>query len=208
MQSASASVFVFQMGTLWKKQVALQRHSCPQISEDRVLPQLVWRSPSIRKPAAQSHLLSHPLLQHSAILTPTEKTHLWNKALASCSSCKTFVTVFLMECNNRCLNSTGIERKRLARGINMIAFNHNLTTLTHSAAELCHCFRGNGRMEKRSSDRRGWKPRLYTVWEPQNGWGWKVLLYVRQSNQPFSVSRDTYSKLPRTTSRNNHWITE
>lgn len=47
----------------------------------------------------------------------------------------------------------------------MIAFNPNLTTFTHSAAELCHCFRGNQGMEKKkgSSERRGQKPRLYTV---------------------------------------------
>lgn len=72
---------------------------------------------------------------------------------------------FWWSITNRCLNSTGIGRKRWARGINMIAFNPNLTTFTHSAAELCHCFRGNQGMEKKkgSSERRGQKPRLYTV---------------------------------------------
>lgn len=197
------------MGTVWKRQVALQQHSCPQISEDGVLPQLVWRSPSIREPASAqpspAATQCHPDTHREN--PPVKQSPGFSQLLQSLCD-----KSFWWSITNRCLNSTGIGRKRWARGINMIAFNPNLTTFTHSAAELCHCFRGNQGMEKKKGKLREKRTEAKTVHcgirESQNGWGWMVLLCIRQSNQPFSISRDTYSKVPRITSRNNHRFTE
>lgn len=104
------------------------------------------------KPSAQPPTRPNPP-RSGAAPTPTGKTHLGNKALVPHGSSKAIVAACLMAHNNRCSNSIGIGRKRIARGIYITVFNPNLTAPTQRAAKLINTsFRGSGGMEKKERE--------------------------------------------------------
>lgn len=133
-------------GTTWPRQVALQWHSWPRISP-RLKVSRYQRAFRAKPPAQPPTRLNPP--QWGAVPTPTEKTHLGNKALVPHSSSRAVVAACLMAHNNRCSKSTGIGKKRIARGFYVIVFNPNLAAPTQSAAKLINAsFRGSEGMVK------------------------------------------------------------